>query len=214
MTETPTPTPTELPAELGSLAARFGGLPLPRLVEALREDQARRWRAGRRLPAEAYLGAFPALRDSADDALVLIWGEVLLRFEAGEAPQLPDYQARFPRHAEALALQFDLEGHLRTPCDGMVRRCPLGWAATAGERGRGIDREMTGSGGGVEHSLDGVPPQRLAGGVGMHGVRHESAGETGIDERPVGVDDVHRVGACVAEQVHPAVGVFPPGGRP
>jgi hypothetical protein len=59
---------------------------LPRLVEALRADQARRWRAGQRLLAEAYLEAFPVLAASAEDTLVLIWGEALLRFELGEAP--------------------------------------------------------------------------------------------------------------------------------
>jgi serine/threonine-protein kinase len=102
------------PADLSDLATGCRGLPLPRLVEALREDQARRWRAGRSLPAEAYLGGFPALAASAEDALVLVWGEVLLRLEAGDAPRLEEYRARFPQHAEALAVQFDLQRHLGT----------------------------------------------------------------------------------------------------
>jgi serine/threonine protein kinase len=82
------------------------------LVETLRADQAQRWRSGGRLLAEAYLGAFPQLAASAEDALVLIWGEALLRSELGEAPRLEDYRARFPRHADALALQFELQGQL------------------------------------------------------------------------------------------------------
>ena len=41
-------------ADPADLVARCAGLPLPRLVEALREDQARRWRAGERPLAEAY----------------------------------------------------------------------------------------------------------------------------------------------------------------
>jgi hypothetical protein len=44
---------------------------LPQLSEALRADQARRWRSGRRLPAEACLEAFPQLAGSAEDALGL-----------------------------------------------------------------------------------------------------------------------------------------------
>jgi tetratricopeptide (TPR) repeat protein/tRNA A-37 threonylcarbamoyl transferase component Bud32 len=108
----PLSTPDTLPADAAGLVARHGALPLPRLVEALRDDQARRWRAGRRLAAEAYLGAFPAVAGSAEDALVLIWGEVLLRLELGEAPQPAEYRARFPQHADSLAPLFDLQRHL------------------------------------------------------------------------------------------------------
>jgi hypothetical protein len=85
---------------------------LPRLVEALRADQASRWRAGQRPLAEVYLEAFPILAASAEDVLVLVWGEVLLRLECGEAPQPPEYQARFPQHGDALAVQFELQRHL------------------------------------------------------------------------------------------------------
>src|SRR5262249_42220896 len=68
-------------------------------------------------PAEAYRGGFPALAASAEDALVLVWGEVLLRLEAGEAPRLEEYRARFPQHAKALAVQFDVQRHLGTTQD-------------------------------------------------------------------------------------------------
>ena len=48
---------------------------------------------------------------------MLVWGEALLRFEAGEAPRLEEYRARFPQHADTLALQFELQGHLGpSPC--------------------------------------------------------------------------------------------------
>jgi tetratricopeptide (TPR) repeat protein len=102
-------TPSTLPADMAGIVAACGALPLPQLVEALRSDQARRWRAGGRLWAEGYLDAFPALAGSAEDALVLIWGEVLLRLELGEAPQPAEYRARFPQHADALAALFDLQ---------------------------------------------------------------------------------------------------------
>jgi serine/threonine-protein kinase len=101
-----------LSADLADLVQRCGTMPLPRLVEALREDQAGRWRSGARPWAETYLEAFPKLAASAEDALVLVMGEVLLRLELGETPQPREYQARFPQHAETLAVQFELQGHL------------------------------------------------------------------------------------------------------
>ncbi len=75
-------------------------------------DQAQRWRSGHGLPAETYIGAFPALAASPEDALVLVWGEALLRLEAGEALSFEELRSRFPQYADALALQFDLERHL------------------------------------------------------------------------------------------------------
>jgi serine/threonine protein kinase len=114
---------------LADLVARCRGLPLPRLVEELRADQARRWRSGRRLGAEAYLGAFPALAASAEDALVLVWGEALLRFELGEAPRPEEYRARFPQHADALALQFELQGQLAAGPDAPTLARPSAYVA-------------------------------------------------------------------------------------
>jgi hypothetical protein len=94
--------------DLAGLAARLEGLAAHDLVAPLRADQVARWRAGNGVPAEAYLAAFPALRTSAEDALVLICGEMLLRGKAGEAP-LAEYQRRFPRFADELALQHQLQ---------------------------------------------------------------------------------------------------------
>ncbi len=111
MPESPTPPPT-LPTDLTDLLAAGRALPLAQLVEALRADQTRRWRSGARLPAETYLDAFPALAASPEDALVLVWGEALLRFETGQPPRFEEFRARFPQYADALALQFELQGHL------------------------------------------------------------------------------------------------------
>src|SRR5690242_20249375 len=116
MSESPTPA-RPAPEDLDTLVARCGPLSLSRLVEALQDDQGRRWRSGRRLPAEAYLAAFPALAASPEDALVLILGEILLRLEAGEGPGPEEYRARFPQYAEALPLLFELQGHLGTAPD-------------------------------------------------------------------------------------------------
>ena len=106
MPESPTPPPT-LPTDLTDLLAAGRALPLVQLVEALRADQTRRWPSGERLPAETYLDAFPALAASAEDALVLVWGEALLRFETGQPPRFEEFRARFPQYADALALQFE-----------------------------------------------------------------------------------------------------------
>jgi WD40 repeat protein len=75
-------------------------------LAVLREDQVGRWTSGSLVPAEEYLRWFPDLVD--EDALVLVVGEVGLRRERGEAPRLAEYQARFPRFAEDLRVQFRL----------------------------------------------------------------------------------------------------------
>jgi tetratricopeptide (TPR) repeat protein len=117
MLEAPLPHAETLSGDLGELVVRCRELALVPLVEAVRADQAQRWRAGQRLWAEAYLEAFALLAASPEDALVLIWGEVLLRLERGEAPQPAEYGARFPRHADTLQAQFELQAHLELPSD-------------------------------------------------------------------------------------------------
>src|SRR4051794_21699030 len=94
-------------------AARVGAAEDP--VVVIREDQAERWAAGVGLSVEAYLDRLPALSD--EDALVLILAEVGLRRETGEAPTAAEYQARFPRLAVDLGLQFDLLAHLHSDGD-------------------------------------------------------------------------------------------------
>jgi WD40 repeat protein len=113
MSDTTVTPADDSPLGLSSLARRCSELSPGRLVETLRDDQARRWRGRRPLPAEVYLDAFPAVAGDPDDALALIWGEVLLRYEAGESPRLEEYRVRFPQHADALAMQFELQRHLR-----------------------------------------------------------------------------------------------------
>jgi tRNA A-37 threonylcarbamoyl transferase component Bud32/tetratricopeptide (TPR) repeat protein len=124
----PNARPEATPGPDDSLVARFARLPLPALVAALREDQSRRWRAGDRVPAEVYLAAFPALTDSPDDALVLIGGELGLRLEAGETPTRAEFSARFPRFADALALQFEIQPLLAAtgPVPTTIPQAPRG----------------------------------------------------------------------------------------
>src|SRR5262249_14762893 len=81
---------------------------LTSLVEALKAEQRERWQKGERVPAEAYLGRHPTLEGDGEPALELIYHEVLLREELGEAPQLSEYQERFPPFAPRLRLLFEV----------------------------------------------------------------------------------------------------------
>ncbi len=76
-------------------------------VDVILADQRERWQAGERVSAEWYLEAFPDLAEDDDLAVDLVFSEFLLREEAGEAPDLAEYAARFPRFASVLALQAD-----------------------------------------------------------------------------------------------------------
>ncbi|MEZ6117235.1 MAG: serine/threonine-protein kinase [Pirellulaceae bacterium] len=58
---------------------------------------------------EEYLRLLPeVVEESGEDGLVLICGELELRRELGDQPQLQEYQHRFPQYARHLELQFTL----------------------------------------------------------------------------------------------------------
>src|SRR3974390_1884457 len=78
------------------------------LVAALRPEQRRCGESGQQTRAEEYFEEHPELQDDPDGALELIYGEVMLRQRAGQAPQLPEYQQRFPHLAGRLALLFEI----------------------------------------------------------------------------------------------------------
>jgi hypothetical protein len=102
-------TPEDGTAEsLRQLAREAGTLTNTGLLELLRRDQSRRFAEGHPVSAEAYLAAFPALRHDPEDALVMIYGEVVLRTGAGERPDVADYRSRFPEFADDIAAQFRL----------------------------------------------------------------------------------------------------------
>jgi eukaryotic-like serine/threonine-protein kinase len=96
-------TPTNVPSTPSPEASATPPLSL------LLEDQRRRWRLGQRPLVESYLTQQPALRDDADRLLDLIYQEVLLRQQAGEAPSLDEYLQRFPDLASQLRVQFEIE---------------------------------------------------------------------------------------------------------
>ncbi len=104
----------------------------------LRAELRQRWQRGERVGVEAYLEQLPALRGDDEAILDLIYQEILLRQEAGEAPQLEAYVARFPQFAEQLKVLFHVheamedalpEGtttlHRHAPPPGSDPRFPL-----------------------------------------------------------------------------------------
>jgi serine/threonine-protein kinase len=76
------------------------------LCDLLCADQRQRWQRGDRVPAEAYLAQAPALAAEPDWAVELVYNEVLLREELGEAPQIDEYLRRFPQLAAGLQRLF------------------------------------------------------------------------------------------------------------
>jgi tetratricopeptide (TPR) repeat protein/predicted Ser/Thr protein kinase len=96
--------------ELGDLS----GLSRDELLDRLCDDQVRRWNAGQRVPAEAYLAQHPTLQDESEAAFELIYGEYLLREERGESPTPEEFHWRFPRYADRLARQLELHAVLNS----------------------------------------------------------------------------------------------------
>ncbi len=99
------------PADEPSLAAS-ASVPGVRFAELCRDDQARRWQQGERVPAEDYFADFPATLDDTEGALLLIYGEFLLRERLGERPDPGEFARRFPRFGDDLRVQFQLHAAL------------------------------------------------------------------------------------------------------
>jgi serine/threonine protein kinase len=78
------------------------------LLEKLCGDQRRRWQAGERIPAEAYVRQHPGLESEPQHVLELVYNEVLLREESGEEPRLEEYVRRFPRFVPQLKPLFEV----------------------------------------------------------------------------------------------------------
>jgi hypothetical protein len=92
--------------DLAAFLAGAGPLTPQQLLAVLRIDQEERWRAGERVAAEAYFDAHPTLKGDPEIALELIYCEYLLREALGEQPNLDEFLARFPDHADRLRQQI------------------------------------------------------------------------------------------------------------
>jgi serine/threonine-protein kinase len=80
----------------------------PGSVERVRDDMCRRWRAGDSVRVEAYLPHHPEMRSQPDALLDLIYQEVVLREERGEAVSQEEYLSRFPDLGPRLRKQFEV----------------------------------------------------------------------------------------------------------
>jgi serine/threonine-protein kinase len=101
--------------DLDGFLAQFGPLTPEQLVDLLHVDQRERWQAGERIPAEAYLERFLAVRENVQTAMDLIYGEFRFRYDCGEDSDYDDYLRRFPQYRALLEEQFQFHRALVQP---------------------------------------------------------------------------------------------------
>src|SRR5438105_3850911 len=94
--------------EIQAFLSEVGPLGAWQVLTLLRIDQRERWLTGERIPLEHYRQLHPPLRDGTEHFLDLVYGEFLLREQLGEAPNLTEYEARYPELAEELRLQIEV----------------------------------------------------------------------------------------------------------
>jgi serine/threonine protein kinase len=95
------PVPRDLRQFL-SQAGQLGG----DLASLLRTDLQKRWQAGERVPAEAYLRDDLPWSCDAELAVDLVYQEFLAREELAEMPTAEEYQRRFPHLASQIGRQI------------------------------------------------------------------------------------------------------------
>ena len=86
--------------------------PRDKWLDLVRSDQSHRWRQGIGIAVEDYFLQLPEMRADAEEALVLITGELLLRREGGETLDVGEYQRRFPEFVNHIAVQFCVDDFL------------------------------------------------------------------------------------------------------
>lgn len=93
---------------------------------SLLDEQRGEWVRGKRVLVEHYLKGRPDIEENTEVLLDLIYGEVVLRREAGELPTPDEYVKRFPALAEPIRTQFEiddaLEGAMTMAADDTDRR--------------------------------------------------------------------------------------------
>ena len=98
--------------DMGEDQAELDALGQSELLERVCDDQVRRWHAGQRVPAEAYLARHPRLEGESESAFELVYGEFLLREQRGDPASPEEFYWRFPHFAARLARQLELHGVL------------------------------------------------------------------------------------------------------
>ncbi len=92
--------------------------------EQLRRDQRQKWRSGKRVLVESYLEKDSTLANDTEGLLDLIYQEMLLREEVGEATTTQEYRRRFPKFAAELG--YLLEVHRAIHSADSASRSRLG----------------------------------------------------------------------------------------
>jgi hypothetical protein len=100
--------PADGGASLAELLARVAGLGRGERLAALRLDQFRRWQSGERVLAEAYFAQLPVLCADEEAALDLIYCEMMLCEQYGQAASLDHYVRRFPQYRARLERHFEI----------------------------------------------------------------------------------------------------------
>ncbi len=112
--------PTNFPEEVAAFIRRAGRP----WLEAIHDDQARRWASGQRVPAEAYREAVPALRHDLAAWHEVIFNEFQLQLEFGDHTPPDVFLRRFPDDAEALRSLFedyhDCRSHSELPVEDLM----------------------------------------------------------------------------------------------
>ncbi len=85
------------------------------------DEYRKHWNRGERMSVETFLERFLPGGVESNELLDLIYGEVVLREEHGESPQLDEYLSRFPEHAATLRSQFEVHQFLRTSASISLR---------------------------------------------------------------------------------------------
>ncbi len=73
-------------------------------------EQHDRWERGERVLVESFLERDPGLKNAAEPLLDLIYNEIILREQRGEAPGAEEYMRRFPDLGAAIKAQFEIHG--------------------------------------------------------------------------------------------------------
>ena len=137
-------------------------------------DHRERWRRGERMTAESYIRKLGPKPVNPADLLDLVYNEVLLREEDGESPQLGEYLDRFPGHAEALRVQFEVHEALRSNHSVTLTLSTIDRDSSEPPRGLVIDESAA------------SPPHTTARPVGGH--RSDLGTRAGAETPKVAVD--------------------------
>ena len=145
---------------LGDRAIRVDPGPAGGDLSRLQDDQRRRWACGEQVLVEDYLTAFAGVLRDPDALLEILYHEVLVREEFGDAPELDEYLRRFPRLARQIRDQFEIHSALKSNQ----------WLTKAGSPGLADATTLTDSGGraaGAGPSIPGYEVIRELGRGGM-----------------------------------------------